>query len=153
MRIPVLVLPHEFRNDLSYPQGTLIVHPERGCISGLRVDVTVGDVVSKRHLSRVKVVDYKTKRTFREPFKEFKCTTVVNPRGSLSLSAIAMAMIGTTDLCVVGEEDMLTIAFLLSQWDTVMYGQPDVGVVIVKTSVHKVLKALKIFKPTVMKAQ
>lgn len=153
MKIPVLTLPHDFRNDLVYPQGTLIVHPERGCIFGVKADVTVGDVVSRRHTSKIKVVDFKTKRVQQISPAETSCILVVNPRGCLSLSSVTFSMLSNTDLCVIGEEDMLTLAFLPSQADTIMYGQPDVGVVLVKPCIRKALKALKILKPSVIQVQ
>lgn len=152
LNLPVLALPHDHRRDLGLPHGKLLVHPERGPIVNLRVDVTVGDIVSERHVSRVKVIDYKTKRFSKlEMYKDERCLYVVNPPGSISLSSITVINSITHGLiCVLGEEDMLSIPFLLRESLKVAYGQPDVGVVILRSSREIALKVFKILKPAMV---
>lgn len=149
MQVPALVLPSSFRKDFSQPQGTLVVHPEKATVAGLVVDVTVGDVVSENHISKIKVVDYKTLRRKLEGKPMLDCIVVVNPRGHISINALTMSKL-SKNICVVGEEDLLVIAYLNSAFKSVIYGQPGVGPVVVKPDVHKALKVLKILKPAVV---
>lgn len=152
MRLPVLALPEDYRVDLACPQGTLFVNPSSGVVSGLEADVAVGDIVSMRHRTRVRVIDFKTKRSEYIAPTAHKCKYVVNPRGCVSLMAATLSKLLNRDICVVGEEDMLVVAYMLSQTGTILYGQPGVGVVRVKASIHEALKVLRILKPAVVEA-
>jgi len=153
--IPALTLPLEFRRFLAYPQGTLYVKPRRGEVTGLQATVSVGDFVSERHRAEVKIVDYKSKRrTYRgeAPLLSAEmCRVVVNPPGTLSLNAVT-TINNTRTGCirVVGEEDLLVIPFLARSGVSVIYGQPDVGVVLVESDLNMALKILKTLKPTVV---
>ncbi len=153
--IPALTLPLEFRRFFAYPQGTLYIKPHRGEVTGFQVTVSVGDIVSEKHKAEVKIVDYKSKRrTYRDETSLLnvkKYRIVVNPPGTLSLNA--MTIINNTRtgyIRVIGEEDLLVIPFLTRSDVSVVYGQPDVGVVLVKSDLNMALKILKILKPTVV---
>jgi len=153
LRVPSLSLIHDFRQDLWIPLGTLYVNPDKGPVLNLSVDVTVGDIVSERHISDVKVVDFKTKRTtmgYRGDFSECNYL-IINPPGSISLHSFTI--INSTErgaICVMGEEDLLTIPFLLKPGEKIAYGQPDTGVVVVESSTETAIKVFKILKATVI---
>ncbi len=153
MRIPALCLAEAHRGDLAYPQDLLIVHPSRGYLAGLEVDVAVGDVVSERHVAKIRVFDYKTKRTLGLERRVSKCINVVNPRGCLSLNSLTLAKSRAGDLCVVGEEDLLVLAFAVTGAESILYGQPDVGAVLMKPDLNKAIKVLKILKPAVVQVR
>lgn len=150
--LPVLHLQSDFREDFSIPQGVLFVHPERGVISGLSADVTIGDIVSDRHFSSVKIQDFKTKRSLIAQVRE-ECTWLAtNPPGSISMNSFTVVdttRMGT--ICVIGEEDLLVIPFLRYMDRKVIYGQPDSGVVLIKTRSEIAIKVFKILKPTMVK--
>lgn len=153
-KLPSLVLPSHFRQDLALPQGVLLVHPERGVIRGLSFDVAVGDVVSTRHSAKLKIVDYKTMR--RDVDEKALCQEqhlfALNPPGCLSLNSITMALSASRGVfCVIGEEDLLVLPFLSREGEKTAYGQPGVGIVVARSSVEIALKVLKILKPAVVK--
>jgi Uncharacterized protein conserved in archaea len=153
IRVPSLSLIHDFRQDLWIPLGTLYVNPDKGPVLNLSIDVTVGDIVSERHSSSVKVVDFKTKRTtmdYRGDFSECNYL-IINQPGSISLHSFTI--INSTErgtLCIMGEEDLLTILFLLKPGKKIAYGQPDTGVVVVESSMETAIKVFKILKATVI---
>jgi len=154
LTIPALTLPLEFRKHLSIPQGTLHVNPKRGEIAGLEALVSVGDVVSSRHKTSIKIFDYKSKR------QVYTSTTLIdvrgpriaiNPPGVLSLNAITI--IHSTrrgHVFVIGEEDLLVIPLLSRGKTSILYGQPSTGVVRVESDINMALKILKILKPTMV---
>ncbi|MEM2025062.1 MAG: DUF359 domain-containing protein [Desulfurococcaceae archaeon] len=147
--VPALILPQHLRQDLSLPQGTLYVHPERGVVKGLRVKVLVGDVVSTRHFADIKVVDHKTKRTKIDLAWE-ECTHVLNPPGSVSLNSLTMSSLPRGVICVLGEEDLITLSYMVKNQGSIAYGQPDTGVVLVEPRAEIALKVLKILKPGIV---
>ncbi|MEM1596467.1 MAG: DUF359 domain-containing protein [Desulfurococcaceae archaeon] len=152
-KLPSLSLPDEFRSDLWIPQGTLYVHPSKGSITDLHVDITVGDVVSRRHHSYIKVVDFKTKKKLIGRFDEHeKCNYfVLNPPGNISLNSYTFIDSATRGvICVIGEEDLLTIPFLNKINRKIAYGQPDSGIVVLNSSVEMAIKVFKILKATVI---
>jgi len=153
--IPALLLPGEFRRFLATPQGTLYVKPSCGDIKGLEATVSVGDVVSSRHRTLIKVVDYKSRRCHYVPNSRLEsvneCRVAVNPPGVLSLNAVTIAMSTSRGyIYVVGEDDLLVIPFLARSNMSILYGQPGTGVVQVYSDINTALKVLKILKPTVV---
>jgi len=129
------------------------VQPERGIIQGLSADVAVGDVVSSRHSAKIKIFDYKTKRgkVTECRVKDDLCFLALNPPGYLCLGSVTVAFhIEKGCLRVIGEEDLLVIPFLAREQKTIVYGQPGVGVVLVRSSVKMALKVLKILKPALI---
>ncbi|MEM4717261.1 MAG: DUF359 domain-containing protein [Desulfurococcaceae archaeon] len=155
--LPVLSLPSDFRIDLSIPQGVLFVHPEREVIKGLHGDVTIGDVVSNRHFSSIKIRDFKTKRSLTMRERQLhdlgECAFIaINPPGSISLNSLTVLEIARAGIiCVIGEEDLLVIPFLRHGDRNIIYGQPDSGAVLVKTRSEIAIKVFKILKPTMVK--
>jgi len=153
LRVPALELPHQFRQDFSLPQGVLVVHPEKGVVKKLRVDVAVGDIVSQRHDAKVRVLDYRTKRvSLSNATKPHECDVrVINPPGYLSLNSISLiTSMEEGSLCVMGEEDLLVVPFLSRECRLIIYGQPGTGIVLVGSRVEMALKVLKILKPAIV---
>lgn len=150
--LPALALPAEFRDDLGKPQGTLIVHPERGVVHGIKVDVAVGDIVSQNHLSIVSVVDFKTKREVKPSTRQECHHLAVNPAGVVSINSITIADLASKGtICIIGEEDLLVVPFLRHEGKRILYGQPNTGVVLVEAKRETSIKAFKILKPTMVK--
>lgn len=155
-KIFCLGLPESFRSSLSLPAGKLIVS-DNEAISGLRAYATVGDIVSQRHQSNLKIVDAKTRRSSVVERKvaagDIKAV-VLNPRGCISLNAFTMLhSVRSGVVFVVGEEDLLVTPLLyLRPGFTILYGQPGVGVVEVVGDVARALKVLKILKPVLVEA-
>lgn len=149
LKVPALVLMPQFRRDLSLPQGTLYVHPKGGVIRGLKVKVLVGDIVSMTHYANIRVIDHKTKRAKVESTWG-DCTHVINPPGSLSLNSLTLASKPEGIICVAGEEDLLVISYIVKDHGDIAYGQPGVGVVVVRPRPEIALKVLKILKPGVV---
>ncbi|MCC6011326.1 MAG: DUF359 domain-containing protein [Desulfurococcaceae archaeon] len=155
LALPALLLPAEFRRHLATPQGTLYVTPQRGDVFGLEATVSIGDVVSARHRTTIRVVDYKSMRRTRLNIAmedSGKTRVIINSPGSLSLNAITIANATRTGYVrVLGEEDLLVIPYLAwRERISILYGQPGVGVVKLESSVNLALKILKILKPTVV---
>jgi uncharacterized protein (UPF0218 family) len=149
--IPVLQLPVEYRRELSIPQGTLHISKNRGVIQGLRGDATVGDVVSERHFSSLKIVDFKTKRLRLVGSVEQCNQVVLNPPGSISINSITILQAHTQGvICVIGEEDLLVIPLLKKVGNVIIYGQPDTGVVEVVALEEVALKVFKILIPAIV---
>lgn len=148
LKIPILLLPSEYRLDLSLPQGKLYVHKTRGVIKGLKSDVTVGDIVSERHYSKLKIIDYKTKRVHSTQLNTVCDQIVVNPPGGVSInSTTILDALREGYICVNGEEDLLVIPLLKKTGVKIIYGQPDIGVVEVEGSLERAIKVLKILIP------
>ncbi|MEM0378512.1 MAG: DUF359 domain-containing protein [Thermosphaera sp.] len=149
--IPCLKPPGFLRKTLSLPQGKLYVS-EKPVISGLSSDATIGDVVSSNHISRVKIVDYKTKRFEKVRGNRSERTPVirlVNPAGCVSLNSFVINLLKTPFTAeVVGEEDLLvfSLAPSLVKSGRVLYGQPNTGVVELEADGVRILKLLKTFK-------
>lgn len=152
LNLPVLALPGDYRQDLALPQGILYVNPSRGVVEGFVVDVAVGDVVSERHFSRLKILDFKTRRVNSVTgIHVEQCIRVLNPPGSISLNSLTILnSLRKGYICVIGEEDLLPVAYLATRDIRVIYGQPDVGVVELKSGIEIALKVFKILKPTMV---
>ncbi|AFL67304.1 DUF359 domain-containing protein [Desulfurococcus amylolyticus] len=149
--IPVLKLPVDFRLSLSIPQGDLYVSPDRGLVYGLRAEAAVGDIVSRNHMVEMRITDAKTKRHTVDVGPRECDVLVVNPQGTISINSFTSSLMGgARSICVVGEEDLLVIPFTLVRGFKIIYGQPDVGVVISSPSRERVLKILKGLKPDIV---
>ena len=112
------------------------------------VVVSVGDVVSRHMIEwgiplNVLVVDNRTMRQPTEPVEVNVDQTinVKNPAGTITDEAWdaikqAFKLNGLVRVMVDGEEDLLTVAAVLSAPKDafVVYGQPHVGVVVVKVT-------------------
>ncbi len=155
VNIPALLLPGEFRRFLAMPQGTLYIKPSTGDVKGLEATVSVGDVVSSRHRTVIKVFDYKSKRSHYISNSRLRGVgewrVVINPPGMLSLNAMTITTNTSRGyIYVVGEEDLLVLPFLARSNTSILYGQPGTGVVRVDSDINMALKVLKILKPTVV---
>lgn len=154
-RIPVLEIPSFLRKTLSLPQGTLYVS-KKGFVTGISVDVCVGDIVSSTLKSKTRVLDFKTRREYIAGKKKFlrKQMYVINPPGTISLLVYNMLSkldILFKDIVVDGEEDLVTLAVIENnRCNTIAYGQPGVGVVIIRKNKYSLFRSkeiLKTFKP------
>ncbi|QOR94475.1 DUF359 domain-containing protein [Thermosphaera chiliense] len=149
--IPCLKPPDYLRKTLSLPQGKLYVS-EKHAITGLSCDAAVGDVVSRNHYARIRIIDYKTKRSIpAEPGSaRGRVLRVANPPGCVSLNSFTISFLkGEHVVEVVGEEDLLVfpLALPFTGVSKIIYGQPNVGVVELDAQGVRVLKLLKTFKP------
>ncbi|WP_266078869.1 GTP-dependent dephospho-CoA kinase family protein [Haladaptatus caseinilyticus] len=145
----VVSLPRALRSELKEPLGPIFTDAETLLDSAGSPLVAVGDVVTY-HLEsagvtpNVALVDGLTKRDTVEPkirnavSDDARHVTVTNPAGVLTdalLSALtdAIAAPEATVLVVDGEEDLAALPAVLAVPDggTVVYGQPDEGMVLV----------------------
>lgn len=115
---------------------------------GQSATITVGDATTQRILGYgitpfLQIVDGLEKRARREPPGAGHSTTIrcVNPAGGITSDAInaidaALASITPTRILVDGEEDLLVLPICSRAPDgtTVLYGQPNEGLVIVRVS-------------------
>lgn len=152
-------LTRELRKKLREPLGRLISGPEEEVDQKLRKAalrgprgkiVCVGDAVSRKFVklglpTNLKVVDNKEMRKKLEPF-DYKAKSIFkvkNPRGTIGFMAwqiMKEAMEREDALILVdGEEDLLTLAaiYLAPLGSKIFYGQPKVGVVVVKVDERK----------------
>ncbi|MCC6041911.1 MAG: DUF359 domain-containing protein [Desulfurococcaceae archaeon] len=149
--LPALVLPAKYRLSLARPQGVLHVHRAGGALSGFKSFATVGDVVSRRHHSAIKIIDYKTER-YRTLHAEAPCDhVIINPPSSISLNSFTvLTSISKGIVCVIGEEDLLVVPLLRAEGKKVIYGQPGVGLVEVEGNTEMAIKVLKILIPAMV---
>lgn len=149
-----MIVPQEdLRHFLSQPLGILFM---KDSLWKTRIPldfntITVGDYVTSSYIKffnrapPLAFVDFKTKRT---DFKEFDIPTyfdnvfeIKNPRGTILIQTIIdvllEAIIGfpedKTLMIVDGEEDLIPLILFyvtLPENTIVVYGQPDVGVVV-----------------------
>ncbi len=126
------------------------------------VIVSVGDTVSLNlHLYGLKpniaVTDNKSLRKSIKPaiFENKKIIHVKNPRGTITdeaFMAIQKAVEQDTQehthIIVDGEEDLLTLAavFCAPNGSFIVYGQPSLGIVVVKTGIEKKIEAGKLLQ-------
>jgi GTP-dependent dephospho-CoA kinase len=145
------------REELKKPQGLLIEGPFEETMKRLKelVDeekpsliISVGDIVSSHMVEQgisldVLLVDNKTMRKPIQPIVVDVDQTLYaqNPPGAITDEAWAairqaIGQKGRTKVIIDGEEDLLTIVTVLSApVDAfVVYGQPQVGVVVVKVT-------------------
>ncbi|MET1160680.1 MAG: DUF359 domain-containing protein [Thermoprotei archaeon] len=157
MKLPVLILPNIFRKNLSIPLSTLYVSPYKGVVKGFRVEFSVGDIVSRNHHSRVKVIDFKTLRKEKKRPIPHETGTIylLNPRGTLSLNAFTMLKaVGSNTGCVIvkGEEDLVVLPIGFEYNSSIVYGQPNTGVVFLQKgfSRYYAQNIIKLFKPAII---
>jgi uncharacterized protein (UPF0218 family) len=159
MKVEYTLTPR-LRVFLKEPFGTLIEGTPKETIAKLKELtvaerppqlITVGDVVTQNiHASGVQpqlsVVDYISLRDQAMPKQEpvEKTVYVHNPPGTITDEAIdainsALEAGLHTHIVVEGEEDLLTLIAVLSapQDSFVIYGQPHLGIVVVKASLEK----------------
>jgi len=146
----VLTLPPELRDELKEPFGPLYTDAETLLSESGRPIVAVGDIVtyhlrSAGHEPHVAVVDGRTKReTVTEEIREAldaadgRRIELVNEPAELSRELLielrdAIEHEENTLLLVEGEEDLATLPTVLAAplGGTVVYGQPDEGMVAV----------------------
>ena len=142
-------LPAEMRDELKVPLGEIYTDTEALLAAAGEPIVTVGDIVTHHLLEadrfpEVAFVDGKTKRErvearVMDAIEGFdNRIDVTNPRSTITddlleaLSA-AMAETGTTVIAVDGEEDLASLPAVLAvpEGGSVVYGQPDEGMVLV----------------------
>ena len=143
----------KLRQELKKPQGILLEGSE--AINVRRIEelvksskpsklITVGDVVTSNLMNAniipdLCIVDGKTLRgKFKTKLKTKKDLKLKNPRGTISAKAWevirkAISLEVKVGIIVEGEEDLLTIpaVLLAPNRAIVIYGQPDIGVVVV----------------------
>ena len=150
----IRVLTPELRKELKVPLGLLIRGSFRYTTDKLKemVDdkkpeklIAVGDRVSRNIIRKgirldVAIVDHRVMRKPIGPikFETAKTCRVCNPPGTLTDEAWqvmgeAVRYNGRVKVVVEGEEDLLTLAAVLSapQGSMVVYGQPKSGIVVI----------------------
>ena len=151
----LLTLPDSLRGELKDPLGPIYTDSERLLADAGEPIVTVGDIVTYHlleagHTPAIALVDERTKREAVDSevtkvvvgdngtpaFDER--IAVTNPAATLTaelLSALRAAVTGdtTTLLVVDGEEDLaaLPATLVVPEGASVVYGQPDEGMVLV----------------------
>jgi hypothetical protein len=143
-------LPAEMRGDLKEPLGEIYTDPKALLAAAGDPIVAVGDIVTYHLLGadrrpEVAIVDGKTKRerVEREVLEAIESfddrIDVANPPSTITddlLEAIATARDspGSTVIVVDGEEDLASLPAVLAipESGTVVYGQPDEGMVLVE---------------------
>ncbi|MGD2066242.1 MAG: DUF359 domain-containing protein [Candidatus Bathyarchaeota archaeon] len=153
----IRLLTDELREELKKPQGLLIEGPFQDAMKRLKelveivkpsLVVSVGDIVSSHMVEEgisfdVLLVDNKTMRKPIQPIVVDVDQTLYanNPPGTITEEAWAtirqaIEQKGITKVLIDGEEDLLTVVTVLSAPDNafVVYGQPHVGIVVVKVT-------------------
>ncbi len=146
---------------LKHPLGRLIIGPPEKTIGTLRKIVecekpakliAIGDVVASNIMrGQIKVdcivIDFKSKRQPFEPasLKKFETINVKNPAGVITFAAYEAVKEACTKrvqedcplaIVVDGEEDLLTLPVVkyAPLGSLIVYGQPYVGIVVVKVT-------------------
>ncbi len=147
---PLLTLPDDLRVELKDPMGPVEPDPDALVSEVTGALITVGDVVTY-HLEqagRIPDVSLIDERTKRQPVDEEIGESldpadhrVGNPAGTLTeelLTTLRTAIEAdvSTRIRVDGEEDLATIPSIIAAPDgtSVVYGQPDEGMVHVRVS-------------------
>lgn len=156
----VYTLTEEMRVKFKEPFGTLIegsfvetMNKMKSMINQLKPSriISVGDVVSlnlhEHGLDpQLSIIDNKSLRTQIMPEKTIakNAVHVVNPQGTITKEATvavkeALERNEHVHIVVEGEEDLLVLVSVLyaSEGDFVVYGQPHVGIVVIKVSGEK----------------
>jgi len=168
MAVTYKVTP-EVLSKFREPFGVLIQGPATKTVQKLKsllveekppMVISVGDTVS-RNLARydvathLSITDNKSHRRKLQPqsFPDKRFVKVKNPQGTITPQAVAALQEALESekpvhMLVEGEEDLLTlIAVLHAPQDAiVIYGQPHVGVVVVKVTPEKRAEARRILK-------
>ena len=155
--INIRLITSDLRTELKAPLGLLVQGSFKRTMERLKKIVNetkpakiiaVGDRVSENLIKSgllpdTVIVDNKIMRKSVEPLKfdAEKTFNVINPAGTITDEAYqtvgkAVNFPGRTKVLVDGEEDLLTLAAVLSAPDgsIVVYGQPRTGIVIVSVS-------------------
>ncbi|MEM4576671.1 MAG: DUF359 domain-containing protein [Candidatus Nezhaarchaeales archaeon] len=167
MRLKAYKVDENIRRELSKPWGQVITNEEIAAGEleknlermEARIILTVGDVTTNTFLERgikpkVAIVDSKT---LRGPYhvdltsKMEVVAEVINPPGHVAVKAIEVIsrVIERGGLVVVkGEEDLLVIPSILAlpEGAVVAYGQPNVGVVLIKVDKDKKEKVKEVLR-------
>ncbi|WP_440771010.1 GTP-dependent dephospho-CoA kinase family protein [Natronorubrum sp. DTA28] len=147
----LLVLPDDLRHELKEPMGPIETDADALLEAVDGPLIAVGDVVTYHFLQAgrapdVAVVDERTKRSavdeeIRETVTESTNLEAVNPPAELSAEMIealreAIASDDPTTILVEGEEDLVAVPAIVAapEGASVVYGQPDEGMVHVKVS-------------------
>ena len=162
MKLKAFRLDEELRRELSRPWGLVITNDEieagrlEEALKNMMADtvVTVGDVTTHTFLERglvprLAIVDMKTLRGVYQVDlrKHMKVVSeVVNPPGhivSTIVDEISKAFEEGGLVVVRGEEDLLVIPSILAlpEGTVIAYGQPGIGVVLIKVDKDKKEKA------------
>jgi uncharacterized protein (UPF0218 family) len=168
----IRLLTNELRKELKKPQGLLIGGPLEKTMKRLKelieeekpsLIISVGDVVSRNMIEygvspNVLIVDNKVMRKPIQPITVDADQTLYakNPPGAITDEAwaairSAIEQKGQTRVMIEGEEDLLTLIAVLSapQDALVVYGQPHVGIVVVKVTeetkerMHRIVDAME----------
>lgn len=144
-----LELPESLRSELKDPLGPIYTDPAELLQAGTAPLIAVGDVVTYHllaagHTPTVAFVDEKTKRgavedEIREGITGFDTEVAVgNPAGTITVELLEALRDGltadaTTLVRVDGEEDLAALPAILAvpEGASVVYGQPDEGMVLV----------------------
>jgi uncharacterized protein (UPF0218 family) len=167
----IRLLTDELRNELKKPQGMLIEGSIEEIMEKLKeliekekpsIIISVGDIVSIHMIEygialNILIIDNKTMRKPIQPIIVNADQTLYtkNPAGTITNEAWntikrAIKLEGRTKVIVDGEEDLLTVATVLSAPENslVVYGQPHKGVVAVKVmeetkeSMHRIMDTM-----------
>ncbi|NUB89759.1 GTP-dependent dephospho-CoA kinase family protein [Haloterrigena sp. SYSU A558-1] len=151
----LLVLPDELRHELKEPMGPIETDADRLLEDVDGPLIAVGDVVTYHFLRAgrppdVALVDERTKRSavdeeIRETVTEGTTVEVVNPPAEISQAVVEALLEGLvrdepTTILVEGEEDLVALPAIVAapEGASVVYGQPDEGMVHVKiTDEHR----------------
>ena len=154
-----LFLPDSLRQQFKQPLGQLVTGSISDCINAIKTTiqeekpskiVLVGDTVSRHamdagiHADMI-IVDNKEMRRSSIPvsFGTRRTLKLVNSQGTIAASSwdvIAQALkIGNSAVVVEGEEDLLVLVAVsvAPLRSLVVYGQPNVGIVLVRVSAEK----------------
>ena len=148
-------LPDELSTEVSKPLGQLIkdndISEEKleELIQDKNQIVTVGDATTQKVISFglvpfLQIIDGKTKRVNEMNLKSipnFREITCVNPPGEIKENCVReikeiLTSRVPTRMIIEGEEDLLVLPVCInsSEGTTVLYGQPDQGMVLVKVT-------------------
>ncbi|WP_339105708.1 GTP-dependent dephospho-CoA kinase family protein [Haloterrigena salinisoli] len=147
----LLVLPDELRHELKEPMGPIETDADRLLEDVDGPLIAVGDVVTYHFLQAgrppdVALVDERTKRSavdeeIRETVTEGTTVEVVNPPAEISQAVVEALLEGLardepTTILVEGEEDLVALPAIVAapEGGSVVYGQPDEGMVHVKVT-------------------
>lgn len=145
--IPVLRMPDNLRSSLRIPLSTLYVSP--GQIKNLNAEYCVGDIVAKNQECKYMVIDGKTLRETHVRLEDrYK---VINPPGTLSLNILtSIKNRDLKKLFVMGEEDLIVLGIGKEYKTTIIYGQPNTGIVIINSNPYWIINVIKAFKPDIV---
>jgi len=171
MTVEYAITP-ELRMKLKEPFGTLIRGSFRETMGKMKEIVekekppeiiSVGDVVSRNLHEygihpQLTIIDNKSLRSLLTPeaVRAEKTVNVANPEGTITKEAVAAVKEALdkkehTHIVIEGEEDLLTLIAVLYAPENalVVYGQPYMGIVVVKVTPQKKAQAEEFLKTMV----